>query len=135
MSQTIQQTVHLDAPAGALFDSYLDAARHAAITGGAVHIEDRVDAAFRAFDGMIYGKNLAMVPKRLIVQAWRSRNWNARDADSILVLSFSDEGPRGRIDLVHANVPDHDLMGVTEGWNKYYWQPWQKHLQDASKTA
>jgi len=26
------------------------------------------------------------------------------------------------------NVADHDVQGVTEGWEKYYWAPWRKFL-------
>jgi uncharacterized protein YndB with AHSA1/START domain len=29
----------------------------------------------------------------------------------------------------HANVADHDLDGVTEGWSKFYWDPWRAYLQ------
>jgi hypothetical protein len=26
------------------------------------------------------------------------------------------------------NVPAHDHQGVTEGWKKYYWNPWRVYL-------
>ncbi len=129
MTRPIQQTVTLKASAAQLFDTYLDAKKHAAVIGSKVAISAREGGTFRAFDGMLQGRNLVIVPKRLIVQAWRSSGWKADDLDSILALKFSDTPSGGRIELVHVNVPDHDLAGVTEGWKKYYWVPWRKYLK------
>ena len=69
-----------------------------------------------------------MVPKRLIVQAWRSRQWKRADPDSILVMRFSKAVRGGTIDLVHVNVPAYDHNGVAQGWRRYYWKPWKSYL-------
>ncbi len=44
------------------------------------------------------------------------------------------EGKAGRIELVHVNVADHDLEGVNEGWEKYYWKPWREYLLRKEKA-
>ncbi|MBI1815621.1 MAG: SRPBCC domain-containing protein [Deltaproteobacteria bacterium] len=128
MPKTIQQTVQLSAPAGDLYDAYLDPERHAAITGAPVTIAAEPGAPFRAFNGMLSGRMLHTLPQRLIVQTWRSSQWREDDVDSILVLTFSPDGAGGRIDLVHVNVADHDYDGVKHGWEKYYWTPWRAYL-------
>ncbi len=128
MPKTIQQTVRFAAPPDELFDSYLDPARHAAITGHPVQIATRPGGEFRAFDGMLSGRIVAVIPKRLIVQTWRSSHWKKEDADSILVLAFSGDRGYGQVDLVHMQVADHDFEGVTEGWETYYWAPWRRFL-------
>ena len=130
--QTIEQTVELPIPSDRLFDAYLDPAEHARITGSAVTIGPEVGAVFSAFGGTITGRNLLIVPKRLIVQAWRASTWKETDLDSILVLLFDSGRIGGRIKLAHVNVPDHDHQGVTEGWEKYYWTPWRAHLARAA---
>ena len=132
MTKTIQQSVRFPVPPEELFDTYLDAKRHAAVTGGKVSISARVSRKFTAFDGMILGRNLVIVPKRLIVQVWRSAQWKDDDLDSILTLLFSGTPNGGRIDLFHVNVPAHDHEGVTEGWKKYYWRPWREYLKQCS---
>jgi activator of HSP90 ATPase len=71
---------------------------------------------------------LDVVPKRLIVQTWRASHWTVADLDSILILRFSPDPAGGRIDLVHANVADHDYDSVNQGWEKYYWTPWRTYL-------
>jgi hypothetical protein len=50
---------------------YLDPKSHAAITGAPVSIGRRPGAPFRAFNGMLTGTILQIVPKRMIVQSWR----------------------------------------------------------------
>lgn len=129
MPKTIQQTVRLPAAADELFDMYLDAERHGAITGAPVSIRPESGSDFRAFNAMLSGRMLLTVPKRLIVQTWRSSQWKPEDVDSILILTFSADLGGGRIDLVHVNVADHDYDGVSEGWGKYYWTPWRAYLE------
>ena len=51
-----------------------------------------------------------------------------RNLDSILILTFWSDPAGGRIDLTHVNVADHDVEGVSEGWKKYYWDPWRVYL-------
>lgn len=44
-------------------------------------------------------------------------------------VSISKAGRGARVDLVHVNVPKHDLQGVTRGWRRYYWKPWLEYLK------
>jgi activator of HSP90 ATPase len=124
----VKQAVTLPAPAKELYAMYLNPRTHKAITGGKVVISARSGSKFSAFNGMLRGRTLYTVPGRLIVQAWRSSGWKKGDLDSTLILRFTPKGRRGRMDLVHANVPDHDYRGVNNGWKKYYWRPWRKYL-------
>jgi activator of HSP90 ATPase len=129
MLKAIEQSVRFPAPAQELYDIYLDPARHAAVTGGSVKISPKPGSKFTAFDGMLTGATLFTIPGQLIVQRWRSNMFHDTDQDSILILRFIQDGKRGRIDLVHANVPRHDHAGVTEGWEKYYWKPLRAYLK------
>ena len=128
MPKTIQQSVTLPAPAAELYRTYLDPRRHAAVTGAPVTIGSKPGSTFRAFGGALSGKVLFTRPGRMIVQTWRSTNFGKRDLDSTLILTFWPRGRSGRIQLVHANVADRDVRGVTEGWRKYYWRPWRAYL-------
>lgn len=132
MAKTIQQTVKLTASPEELFNTYLDSKKHAAVIGSTVSIGRRVGGKFMAFDGMVTGTNLLIIPKRLIVQSWRARIWKRTDLDSILILTFSKAPGGGRISLVHVNVPNHDHAGVNKGWHKYYWKPWKAYLKRRS---
>lgn len=131
LSAPIRQSIVLKAAPDELFDTFLDARRHSAMTGAPAKISRRAGAPFTAFGGQLRGRNLLVVPNRMIVQAWRSRHWKASDPDSILILCFARSPGGCRIDLVHVNVPAHDHEGVRQGWPKYYWKPWKKHLARA----
>ena len=128
MSTPIRQSIVLKAPPGALFDAFLDSRKHSQITGAPAKVSRREGARFTAFGGALSGRNLLLVPGRMIVQAWRSTQFKTSDPDSVLVLTFNRIAGGTRIDLVHVNVPAHDHKGVTKGWPKYYWAPWKAHL-------
>jgi hypothetical protein len=133
MRNVIEQSVKLPAPAAALFEMYLDAAAHSSITGFPVIISAERGAAFHAFNKQISGEILAVIRPRLIVQSWRSVKFHDDDPDSTLILSFMPEPSNaqdGRIELVHIDVPEHDVRDVTEGWRKHYWEPWRNYLEN-----
>jgi activator of HSP90 ATPase len=129
MRNVITQTVVLDAASERLFAMYLDPETHAAITGAPVTISRQAGTEFQAFGGVLTGTMLAVYEPRLIIQSWRSSQFRPDDADSTLILSFQTAPIGGQIDLIHLDVPDHDLVGVTEGWEKYYWTPWRRYLE------
>ncbi len=129
MPRTIILAASLPARPDRLYEMYSDPVLHEAFTGAPVTIEPRAGAPFRAFNGAIWGSILHVVPNRLIVQSWRSVKFPEDALDSTLVLSFWPEGAGGRIELVHANVPEEDFAGVSEGWPKFYWNPWRVYLE------
>jgi activator of HSP90 ATPase len=128
MPKIVKQSVTLPARARELYAMYLNPKVHGAITGGKVTIGARAGAPFRAFGGALTGRILQTVAGRLIVQSWRAKPFHKGDDDSTLVLRFVPAGNKGRIELVHVNVPEHDFRGVTEGWKNFYWKPWRKYL-------
>src|ERR1022692_501627 len=128
MRPLITQSVVLPATAERLYATYLDPAQHAAVTGAPVTVSAEPGSMFHAFGGQISGMMLSAIAPRLIVQSWRSTNFRDTDPDSTLILVFVPEGKDGRIDLIHIDVPEQDYQGVTEGWEKYYWAPWRRHL-------
>ena len=129
MSKPIVQGVTFKASPKELFEIFTNSKKHFAATGAKARVSAKPGAKWWAFDGMILGKNLAVVPGRMIVQAWRASHWKDSDLDSILILTFSQAPSGGRIDLVHVGVPQHDHQGVSKGWPNYYWIPWKAYLK------
>ena len=135
MPRMIQQTVILHGPAEQLYEMYLDPKIHGEITGSPVQISREDGSEFHAFNKMLLGKMLHVVPGRLIVQSWRAAHWNPEDLDSTLILTFWPEGENCRIELVHVNVPDHDYDDANQGWEKYYWIPWRAYLERKGRQS
>ena len=136
MPKTIQQCVTLPARAAELYRMYLNPKLHAAITGSPVKISRSPGSSFRAFKGALSGKMLFTKPGQMIVQTWRSTNFGRKDLDSTLILTFWPRGrSSARVQLVHVNVADRDVRGVTVGWKKYYWKPWRAYLVKRRRRA
>jgi activator of HSP90 ATPase len=132
MTKPIVQSVTFKASPEELFAMFTDSKKHSAATGAKATVSAKAGAKWTAFGGMLLGRNLAVVPGKMIVQAWRASHWPESDFDSILILNFSKAQGGGRVDLVHAGVPEHDHKGVTEGWPQYYWVPWRAYLKGKS---
>jgi activator of HSP90 ATPase len=132
MTKPIVQSVTFKASPEELFAIFTDSKKHSAATGAKASVSAKAGAKWSAFDGMISGKNLVVVPGAMIVQAWRASHWKDSDLDSILVVNFSSAPGGGKIDLVHVGVPQHDHQGVTKGWPSYYWVPWKAYLKGLS---
>jgi len=131
MRSTIVKTVVLPASAAELYDMYLDADVHGDFTGSPAKISAEAGSAFEAFGGLLTGATLQAIRPRLIVQSWRSVNFEKDAPDSTLIISFTDEEQdAGRIDLVHIDVPENDYQGVSGGWESRYFEPWLTYLQN-----
>jgi activator of HSP90 ATPase len=135
MEKTIQQSMTFPVKASKLYALYADSKLHTAATGQKASIGRAAGGRFSAFDGMITGKLLHMARSKMIVQTWRGKHWKRGDGDSVLILKFEDTPKGGQVNLVHVNVPAHDQKGVTDGWRKFYWDPWGKYVSNAGKPA
>lgn len=99
-----------------LYSLFMNSTRHTATTGMPAKISTKVGGKWSAFSGMILGKNLVIVPNRMVVQTWRSSEWKKKDPDSILVVTFEKAAGGGaQVNLVHVGVPEYDHAGVTQG--------------------
>jgi len=129
MTKPIVQSMTFKASPQELFDMFTNSQKHTAATGAKASVSTKPGAKWAAFDGMILGRNLMVVPKSMVVQTWRASHWKDSDLDSILCVHFSPARGGGKVELVHVGVPQHDHKGVSDGWPRYYWTPWKKFLK------
>jgi activator of HSP90 ATPase len=135
MTPAIEQSVTFRTTPTELYQLFMDSAKHAAATGAPAKISRRVGGKWSAFGGMILGKNLALVPGRMIVQSWRSSAWKSTDPDSVLVLRFEKTKGGATVYLAHVGVPPYDHKGVTKGWKSYYWEMWGEYFKERKRKA
>lgn len=127
--KTIIQKVKFKASPKELYNIFLDSKKHTEATGGKAKASHKVGGSFTAWDGYIKGKNLNLLPDRMIVQSWRSKSFKKLDRDSILILTFDKKGSGTELTMIHAVVPDHETPGITKGWPEFYWRPMMKYLK------
>jgi activator of HSP90 ATPase len=108
VTTAIQQSVEFGVLPEVLYELYMDSKKHARATGAPAKVSRKAGGAFTAFGGELKGKNLLIIPKKMIVQAWRATQWKKSDPDSILVIRFTKTKTGARVDLVHVNVPEYD---------------------------
>jgi hypothetical protein len=88
MTRAIEQSAAFACKPADLYELFMDSAKHSASTGAPAKISRRVGGKWSAHGGMIGGRNLALVPNRMIVQSWRSRAFKPSDPDSILICAL-----------------------------------------------
>ncbi len=126
MNKAVEQIIRFtNTTPDELYDIYLDAKKHSAILDGAkVTVTKKEGAPFSFMDGNLKGKNLLLVPGRMIVQSWKGNVWNKDDLDSILILSFSAIPGGAQIHMVHSHTPNQ----FTNRWEEIYWTPLKTYL-------
>jgi activator of HSP90 ATPase len=94
-------------------------------TGKAQHptrLSAQVGGTFSLFDGYILGRQLALVPDSLIVQAWRVLNWPA-GVYSIARFELTGSAHVTRLVFDHTGFPKGDAEHLASGWQAHYWDP------------
>jgi activator of HSP90 ATPase len=131
MKTIVQKVMFRTTPKG-LYDIFLDSKKHTEATGGKATASNKVGGSFKAWDGYHWGKNLALVPGRRIVQTWRNLDFKKGEPDSILLLDFQKKGKGSELTMVHAMLPDR-MGDLAQGWRDYYWKPMAKYLKKKAK--
>src|SRR5438046_1906630 len=73
--KTIEREVTFQVSPKEVFDSLMDAERHAAFTGAPAEIERRSGGRFSAYGGHCGGVTVDLKADERIVQAWRAADW------------------------------------------------------------
>ncbi len=125
----VQKVVFKNCTPKDIYDLYMNPKKHSAITGGSVTIQPKTGGKFSAWGGGLSGQFLQLIKDKMIVQSWRSDAFKPGDLDSTLVIQLHAKGKDTILHMVHANVPEQDHDGVTQGWKDYYWLPMKKYLK------
>lgn len=90
-------------------------------------IDARQGGAFTLFGGYVTGRNIELVPDKLIIQAWRAGSWVPGDF-SIARFALVEHGPQTRLVFDHAGFPSEAADHLAKGWHENYWEPLAKSL-------
>jgi len=112
-----------------IYEAWLDAARHEAMTGGRATCDGReVGARFTAWDDYIFGEHLELEPNRKIVQSWSTSEFppGAGPSRVEVLLEPVDDGTR--VTVVHSDIPEGQGQKYEGGWHEFYFTPMKKHF-------
>jgi activator of HSP90 ATPase len=127
-TKAIHQEVHFKVEPRRIYEALLESKQFTAFSGGrAAEIHREVGGTFSLFAGHIIGRNLELVPNRLIVQAWRVVPW-PEGIYSIARFELLSEASGSRLMFDHTGFPSELAEHLLSGWNENYWTPLQKYL-------
>ncbi|MEO6812367.1 MAG: SRPBCC domain-containing protein [Ginsengibacter sp.] len=129
MSKTIiQDVVFKNTSPKAFYDIYMDGKKHSIATGAPASISPKEGTEYSAHNGYITGKNLQLIPGKLIVQSWRAQSWPEDTIDSTFIIYLESQGKDTLLHAVHANLPDSAAEDIDKGWHKMYWEPFRLYI-------
>jgi activator of HSP90 ATPase len=123
----LHQEVDFKAGRQRIYEALLDSKQFATFTGMPAEIGREAGATFSLFGGLIVGRNVELVPKKRIVQAWRPTNWDA-GVYSLVKFELEEEGGQSRVVLDHTGFPEGSFRHLNFGWYSHYWEPLRKFL-------
>jgi activator of HSP90 ATPase len=126
--QSLRMSIVLPAPPARLYDAWLSSKEHSAFTGAKAKVAAKVGGKHSAWDGYISGKTLELVPKRRIVQAWRTTDFSEESPDSRLEITFAPTPKGTRLTLKHTAIPKGQVSAYRQGWKDYYFAPMKAYF-------
>lgn len=149
---SVQQQAEIPASPREVYDILADAAALCALSGMGGKAGDCEGAEFSAFNGVICGRQVELVPGARLVQAWRFARW----APGIYTIvrftleAIPGRGPGGPGDdgtllrVEQAGYPDEADTGgchetwhdhLSEGWVEFYLTPLARHFEAQAASA
>lgn len=123
----LHQEVDIKASRQRIYDALLDSKQFAAFTGMPAEINREPGGTFSMFGGLIVGRNIELVPKERIVQAWRPAAWEP-GVYSLVKFELKDWASQTKVVLDHTGFPEGNFRHFDSGWYLRYWEPLRKFL-------
>jgi activator of HSP90 ATPase len=83
--------------------------------------------SFTIFGAFIVGRQIELVPKKRIVQAWRETNWDP-GVYSIARFELTEQGSGTKLIFDHAGFPAGAGDHLAAGWKSHYWDALEMFL-------
>ena len=129
---TYQQEIRFNVPPIRVYEALMEQEQHAAFTGSEVTIEDSEGSEFSVFDGYITGRNLKLIPGKLIHQTWVAveEEW-PEGHESEVTFEFFEEGEGTLLRFTHSEVPEELEDRLKKGWDEYYWEAMEVYFDES----
>jgi activator of HSP90 ATPase len=132
-AKAIHQEENFNASAQRVYEILLDSKQFTAFSGGrAAEIHSQVCGTFSVFAGHIVGRNLELVSKQRIVQAWRVVTWPEGIYSiarfELVAQTSAGQNSATRIIFDHTGFPSELAEHLESGWRENYWNPLRKYL-------
>jgi len=117
-----------------VYDTWMSSEGHSEMTGSPASISAEVGGDFEAWDGYIHGKNVNLERGLLIVQYWRTSEFNDSEDDSLIEINLKPVGDQTELTLRHSNLPPHGMQ-YKDGWVESYFEPMKEYFTNKKSSA
>lgn len=126
--ESIELSCELAAAPERVFEAWLSAAGHSAMTGSPATVDEPEPGDFSAWDGYIAGRTIESTRASRILQSWRTSDFGDKDSDSLLELLFEPFGGGTKLTLRHSRLPSGSSEEYTKGWLEFYFEPMKSYF-------
>ncbi|MCG8700734.1 MAG: SRPBCC domain-containing protein [Bacteroidales bacterium] len=130
MSESFEISTIIPSDKKTLYNAWISSERHSLFTGGAAEIDPSIGGEYTAWDKYIWGVTKELEPYDRIVQTWRTTEFAANDADSILEVLLEDHPEGTKLILKHSQIPVEQTERYKKGWDEHYFQPMIKYFNN-----
>ena len=132
-TKTVKQIATFKASPHDLYEMIMDSKRHATFSGEKAKVSRRTGGVFSVYGGWVSGKNLKLKSDRLIIQAWRGKNWPKGHYSKAMFL-FTKTKTGTRLTFRQTGVPVERYPDIAKGWKTQYWQKMKASLEKTKKA-
>jgi activator of HSP90 ATPase len=115
-----------------VYEALLDEEQFAAFSGAPAEIQRAAGGSFSLIRGRVTGRNVELLANQRIVQAWRVVPWEP-GIYSIVRFELIPKADGTRLVLDHSGFPPEDVAARHQGWQRVYFEPLRKYLEEQSK--
>lgn len=129
MSEPIVQEETINGSVAEVYAALTQAEIFGDMSGAPAEISDQDGGEFSLFGGYIEGRNVELVKNTRMVQAWRSKTWQA-GIYSIVLFTFAEVDGKTLLKLVHSGFPVDQKPHLEQGWRQNYWNNLSEKFTD-----
>ena len=127
-TKNIKQIIAFKGTPHDVYELLMDSKKHGAFTGGKAKVSRKIGGTVTAYDGWVSAKNLKLIPDRLIVQAWRGRDWPKEHYSKAMFLITKTKSG-SKLTFGQTKVPLEKHKHISKGWHQSYWDKMKKALK------
>lgn len=127
--KTLRNKTTVTATPARVFQALLSSREHGEFTKSPASISNKVGSLFSVYDGYASGKNVKLIPGKLIIQTWKAKDWPEGVVSTVTFeLKPADRGLSTLIQFTQEGVPSELAEALERSWKEFYWDTMVKYF-------
>ncbi|MED5371211.1 MAG: SRPBCC domain-containing protein [Myxococcota bacterium] len=121
----LQLSVDVPTTPQKLWEAYMDTLQQAAITGAPASVEAKIGGNITLYSGAVTGVFVALRKPDLIVQTWRTHDFEDQEPDARTEIRLAPSARGCRFIVTQDNIPQRLRKQFINGWTTAYFKDLQ----------